>query len=90
MRLVAPHQFQEPNTNKMPSYFDQTNNNNPSGEAFNDNSNNKSDLIDRLASSKSFNNIWTNESESTKTQAASSNSLPVDNLIQKYAFQGFY
>lgn len=81
MRLVAPHQFQEQNTNKTSSYFDQTSNN-PSGEAFNDNSNNKSDLIDRLASSKSFNNIWTNESESAKTQAASSNSLPVDNLIQ--------
>ena len=88
MRLVAPHQFLESNNNKMASYFDQTNN--PTGESFNDNPiNNKSDLIDRLASSKSLNYIWTNDSESSKNKTSTSNSLPVDTLIQKYVSVSF-
>ena len=65
-------------SNKIPAYFDQANNNN--NESL---SENKTDLIDRLASSKSFNNIWISDNETNKTSIQGSNSLPVENLINK-------
>lgn len=66
-RLVTPQQFQ---TSESMQY-----------KNINENAV-KTDLIDRLASSKSFNNIWTNENESNKNSKMNSNSLPVENLIK--------
>lgn len=97
-RLATPQQFQTHEHAKMPgiSYLDQQANKlpteHPPGNMISmpyknltesPASGSKTDLIDRLASSKSFNNIWTLENDGKKNNSRSnSNSLPVENLMQ--------